>query len=127
VYPRHHRKPNDVKLQLPFQNCDGPKGGITDNSASWTNSDKSIDCACPGSNQCEYRSGLPSKIGIQSLVSEYIFFRTVLMAPAVEASSLSRVLSLADNPPLNPWNNAVLEIQQPLVLYIARVPGSKGE
>lgn len=70
---------------------------------------------------------LPCKVGVKSLVSEYILFYTVLMAPAVEASSLSRVLSLADNPPLNPRNNAVLEIQQPLVLYIARVPGSKGE
>ena len=49
------------------------------------------------------------------------------MAPAVEASSLSSVLSLADNPPLNPRDNAVLEIQQPLMLYIARVPGSKGK
>lgn len=127
MYPRHHRKLNNVKLQLPVQSCDGPKGGIADNSASWTNSDKSIDCACPGSNQCGHRSGPPCKVGIRKPVSQYIVFRSVLMAPAVEASSLSRVLSLADNPPLNPWNNAVPEIQQPLVLYIARVPGSKGE
>ncbi len=67
------------------------------------------------------------KLGFRALFLNTSFFRTVLMAPAVEASSLSRVLSLADNPPLNPWNNAVLEIQQLLVLYIARVPGSKGE
>ena len=49
------------------------------------------------------------------------------MAPVVAASSLSSVLGLAENPPLNPRDDAVLEVQQPLVLYIARVPGSKGE
>ena len=49
------------------------------------------------------------------------------MAPAIAAGSLSSVLQLAENPPLNPRDNALLEVQHPLVLYIARVPGSKGE
>ena len=49
------------------------------------------------------------------------------MAPAVAAGSLSTVINLADNPPLDPRDNAVVGVQQPLVLYIARVPGSKGE
>lgn len=49
------------------------------------------------------------------------------MTPAVTAGSLSTVINLADNPPSNPRDKAVIEVQQPLVLYIARVPGSKGE
>ena len=53
-------------------------------------------------------------------------FHTVFMAPAVEASSLSKVLDLADSPPLHLRDDVALEVQQPLVLYIARVPGSKG-
>lgn len=48
------------------------------------------------------------------------------MAPAVEARSLSSITTLAANPPLYP-RNPTQEIQQPLVLYIARVPGSKGD
>jgi len=48
------------------------------------------------------------------------------MPPAVEARSLSSVTTLAANPPLYP-RNPTQEIQQPLVLYIARVPGSKGD
>ncbi|KAL8713859.1 MAG: hypothetical protein Q9220_002004 [cf. Caloplaca sp. 1 TL-2023] len=41
----------------------------------------------------------------------------------VQAKSLSSVVELADNPPASP--EISLEIQDPLVLYIARVPGSK--
>ena len=48
------------------------------------------------------------------------------MPPAVEARSLSSLTTLAANPPLYP-RNPTQEIQQPLVLYIARVPGSKGD
>ena len=48
------------------------------------------------------------------------------MPPAVEARSLSSLTTLAANPPLYP-RNPTQEVQQPLVLYIARVPGSKGD
>lgn len=48
------------------------------------------------------------------------------MAPAIEAGSLASVIDLADNPPKYLQCNATTSIKQPLVLYIARVPGSKG-
>ena len=48
------------------------------------------------------------------------------MAPVVEAKSLSSVLELAADPPLDPRSNATQEALDPLVLYIARVPGSRG-
>ncbi|KAI9877406.1 MAG: hypothetical protein M1830_003996 [Pleopsidium flavum] len=48
------------------------------------------------------------------------------MSPAVEARSLSSLTTLAANPPRYP-RNPTLKIQEPLVLYIARVPGSRGE
>ena len=47
------------------------------------------------------------------------------MNTIVEARSLSTVLSIADDPPSNPRNGAGL-LQDQLVLYIARVPGSRG-
>src|SRR5215472_4892448 len=46
------------------------------------------------------------------------------MAPTVEADSLSAITSLASNPPLDP--NLPVTRHEPLVLYIARVPGSRG-
>ena len=49
------------------------------------------------------------------------------MAPAIQAGSLANVMKLADNPPNDPQDRTLLEVQQPLILYIARVPGSKGE
>ena len=47
------------------------------------------------------------------------------MAVAIEAKSLSTVLSIADDPPQNPRDGAG-SVQEQLVLYIARVPGSRG-
>lgn len=47
------------------------------------------------------------------------------MTTIVEARSLSTVLSIADDPPSNPRNGVGL-LQDQLVLYIARVPGSRG-
>ncbi len=47
------------------------------------------------------------------------------MAP-VEARSLASLITLASNPPQYP-RNPTEEAQEPLVLYIARVPGSKGK
>ena len=49
----------------------------------------------------------------------------VAMTAAIEARSLSAVLALADDPPLNP-NDGPKPLQDGLVLYIARVPGSRG-
>ncbi|MCJ1432608.1 hypothetical protein MMC27_001965 [Xylographa pallens] len=46
------------------------------------------------------------------------------MAPVIEARSLTAVTLLAANPPQYPRNPAHA-IQKPLVLYIARVPGSE--
>jgi len=46
------------------------------------------------------------------------------MAPTIEADSLSDLTSLASNPPLDP--NLPVTRHEPLVLYIARVPGSRG-
>lgn len=48
------------------------------------------------------------------------------MAIAVQADSLSSITALAANPPTYP-RNPTEEVRKPLVLYIARVPGSKGE
>ncbi len=42
----------------------------------------------------------------------------------IQAKSLSNVVHLADNPPASPVVS--LESEEPLVLYIARVPGSPG-
>jgi hypothetical protein len=44
---------------------------------------------------------------------------------AVEAKSLSSLTALASNPPAYPRNPTHVK-HEPLVLYIARVPGSKG-
>ena len=49
------------------------------------------------------------------------------MAPAVLAGSLASIIELADNPPERLPQNASQLVQQPLTLYIARVPGSRGE
>ena len=51
----------------------------------------------------------------------------VVMAVAVEAKSLSEVLVLADNPPKTFPFGATQDHQELLVLYIARVPGSRGQ
>lgn len=51
------------------------------------------------------------------------------MAPVpvpVEAKSLSEVMALAENPPLKLEMNSTQEPHEKLVLYIARVPGSRG-
>lgn len=48
------------------------------------------------------------------------------MTSAVEAKSLSALTILASNPPRYP-RNPTHERHEPLVLYIERVPGSKGE
>ncbi|KAI9707302.1 MAG: hypothetical protein M1836_000262 [Candelina mexicana] len=47
------------------------------------------------------------------------------MAP-VEARSLANLITLASNPPQYP-RNPTAEALEPLVLYLARVPGSKGK
>ena len=49
------------------------------------------------------------------------------MAPAVLAGSLASIIELADNPPERLPQRATQLVQQPLTLYIARVPGSRGE
>jgi len=46
------------------------------------------------------------------------------MAPTVEADSFSSLTLLASNPPIDA--NAPIGRLAPLVLYIARVPGSRG-
>ena len=48
------------------------------------------------------------------------------MAKPIQAGSLASVIDLADNPPDQPLHGLTGELQQPLVLYIARVPGSHG-
>ena len=48
------------------------------------------------------------------------------MANPVPAGSLASVIDLADNPPEQPLHSLTNDLQQPLVLYIARVPGSHG-
>ena len=47
------------------------------------------------------------------------------MAPAVQGKSLSTVMELAADPPID-YRFDAHEPQEPLVLYIARIPGSKG-
>ena len=49
-----------------------------------------------------------------------------LMAKLIQAGSLASVMDLADNPPDHPLHSLTADLQQPLVLYIARVPGSHG-
>lgn len=48
------------------------------------------------------------------------------MAGPILAGSLASVIDLAHNPPKQPLQNLADDLQQPLVLYIARVPGSHG-
>lgn len=48
------------------------------------------------------------------------------MPSVVEAGSLAGVINLADNPPTYLQDRALPIVQEPLVLYIARVPGSRG-
>ena len=48
------------------------------------------------------------------------------MAGPILAGSLASVIDLADNPPKQPLQTLAEDLQQPLVLYIARVPGSHG-
>lgn len=48
-----------------------------------------------------------------------------MMVPAVEANSLSEVLALADNPPTSLELEPTHQPLHQLVLYIARVPGSR--
>lgn len=52
---------------------------------------------------------------------------SLIMAPAVEAKSLSEVLALADNPPTSLEIEPTHQALHQLVLYIARVPGSRGQ
>jgi hypothetical protein len=47
------------------------------------------------------------------------------MASSVQAASLSTITELAGNPPKYP-RNPTEQKREPLVLYIARVPGSRG-
>lgn len=49
------------------------------------------------------------------------------MAPAVHAGSLATIIDLADDPPARLQHGLLQDVQQPLTLYIARVPGSRGE
>ena len=51
---------------------------------------------------------------------------TASIAPAIQANSLADVVELADNPPQDPRAPVSRQAQEPLMLYIARVPGSKG-
>lgn len=44
----------------------------------------------------------------------------------VEARSLAVISELADNPPANLKDVSFQSAQEPLVLYIARVPGTSG-
>lgn len=48
-----------------------------------------------------------------------------MSSTAIEAKSLSSLTALAANPPSYPRNPTHVK-HEPLVLYIARVPGSKG-
>ena len=48
-----------------------------------------------------------------------------MATPIIEARSLSSLTALASNPPAYP-RNPTHERHEPLVLYIARVPGSRG-
>lgn len=48
------------------------------------------------------------------------------MAAPVQAGSLASLIDLAENPPDHPLHSLTDDLQRPLVLYIARVPGSHG-
>lgn len=48
------------------------------------------------------------------------------MSTVVNAGSLADVIQLADNPPSQLQDRNLANVQQPLVLYIVRVPGSRG-
>ena len=48
------------------------------------------------------------------------------MAPVIEARSLAIISQIANNPPANPRDVTFRPTQQPLILYIARVPGTRG-
>ncbi len=48
------------------------------------------------------------------------------MAPTIEANSLFDIVKLADDPPLSSSDVNFQTIRTPLVLYIARVPGTNG-
>lgn len=48
------------------------------------------------------------------------------MGNPIQAGSLASVIDLADNPPDQPLHSLTGDLQQPLVLYILKVPGSKG-
>ena len=48
------------------------------------------------------------------------------MAGPILAGSLASVIDLADNPPKEPLHSLAEDLQRPIVLYIARVPGSHG-
>ena len=48
------------------------------------------------------------------------------MAPLIQAKSLSEVVALAADPPAELGIECAQDSREPLVLYIARVPGSKG-
>lgn len=56
---------------------------------------------------------------------ESALFPAPLNQGPVEARSLSSITSIASNPPNYPRNPAQKKLD-PLVLYIVRVPGSKG-
>lgn len=66
----------------------------------------------------------PSSITPKSHVSRRLL--STMAAAPVEASSLSSLTAIAGNPPRYPRNPAEQK-REPLVLYIARVPGSRGE
>lgn len=46
--------------------------------------------------------------------------------PAIQANSLSEITALAENPPTYP-RYTDSKSREPLVLYISRVPGSRGK
>lgn len=48
------------------------------------------------------------------------------MAKPIQAGSLATVIDFANHPPDEPLHSSAGDLQQPLVLYIARVPGSHG-
>lgn len=54
------------------------------------------------------------------------FFFLLAMAPLIQAKSLSEVVALAADPPAELGIECTRDSREPLVLYIARVPGSKG-
>lgn len=58
---------------------------------------------------------------------DILLFLSYQMAPLIEARSLSELVALAANPPAElSLVNSIGKSHEPLVLYIARVPGSKG-